>query len=43
MKMMIMGKIAQTCYTDRDKIGTHLEAINGNVKTDINLLFRYKF
>lgn len=42
-KMMIMVKVGQTRYTDRDKIGTSLEAINGNVKTDMNILFRCKF
>lgn len=42
-KIMMMIKYGQTRYTDRDKIGTSLEMIHGNVKADMNILFRCKF
>lgn len=42
-KIMMMIKYGQTRYTDRDEIGTSLEAIHSNVKADMNLLFRWKF
>lgn len=42
-KMMMMLKFGQTRYTDRDMIGTGLECIESNVKSDINILFRCKF
>ncbi|MDR1644442.1 MAG: helix-hairpin-helix domain-containing protein [Tannerellaceae bacterium] len=36
-------KLACTYYTDKDTIGTDLEEIEGNAKTDISFLFRWKF
>lgn len=36
-------KISQSKYMDRDEIGTGLEMIAGNKKSDINMQIRYKF
>ncbi len=36
-------KISQTKYADRKEIGTGLEKIDGDKKSDINLQLRYKF
>ena len=41
--LMIMAKFGQTRYTDRDEIGSGLETIYGNTKSDINLQLRWKF
>lgn len=37
------AKVANTHYIDRDVIGADLEEIEGNNKTDINTLIRWKF
>ena len=36
-------KISQSKYMDRDEIGTGLEMIAGNKKSDMNMQIRYKF
>jgi hypothetical protein len=41
--LSLSAKLANTHYTDRDRIGTELEEIAGNNKTDINALIRWKF
>lgn len=41
--LMLMAKIGQTRYTDRDEIGSGLETIYGNTKADLNLQLRWKF
>jgi len=41
--LMIIAKFGQTRYTDRDEIGSALETIYGNTKSDINLQLRWKF
>lgn len=40
---MFIAKIGQTKYNDRDQIGTGLDVINSNKKTDIQMQLRYKF
>ncbi|MDR1203792.1 MAG: helix-hairpin-helix domain-containing protein [Tannerellaceae bacterium] len=39
----LSAKLANTHYSDRDRIGTDLETIEGNNKTDINTLICWKF
>ena len=41
--LSLSAKVAQTHYSDRETIGTDLEEINGNNKTDIYVLLRLKF
>ncbi len=41
--LVLTAKVASTHYTDRDVIGTALEAIKGSRKTDIYTLVRWKF
>jgi hypothetical protein len=36
-------RIAQTWYADKDEIGTGLDLIEGNKKTDIKIQLRWKF
>ena len=40
--MMIMAKVGQTRYHDRDEIGSGLDLIRGNKKADAQLQVRYK-
>lgn len=42
-RLSLSAKFACTRYSDRDKIGTDLEEIDGNIKTDMNALLRWKF
>ncbi|BEG99974.1 helix-hairpin-helix domain-containing protein [Bacteroides sedimenti] len=42
-KLMLMAKLGQTRYTDRDEIGSGLDTIFDNAKTDIYLQLRWKF
>lgn len=42
-KLSVSAKWAHTYYADRDLIGTDLEEIEGQNKTDLYLLLRYKF
>ncbi len=42
-QIAIYFKIAQTAYIDRDEISSSLEKIDGNRKTDLRLLVRWKF
>ena len=39
----VSAKFAHTWYTDRDRIGTDTEEIEGHGKTDLNVLLRWKF
>ena len=39
----VSAKFAHTWYTDRDRIGTDTEEIEGQGKTDLNVLLRWKF
>jgi hypothetical protein len=41
--LTLSGKLGYTRYSDRDKIGTELEEIQGNHKTDLSLLLQWKF
>jgi hypothetical protein len=41
--LSLSAKLANTHYSDRDRIGTGLEEIEGADKTDINTLIRWKF
>lgn len=41
--LMIMAKFGQTRYLDKQEIGTGIEMIKGNTKSDINLQARYIF
>ena len=41
--LMLICKFGQTRYTDRDQIGSGLETIYGNTKSDINIQLRWKF
>jgi hypothetical protein len=41
--LSLSAKLATTHYSDRDRIGTDLEEIEGTNKTDINTLLRWKF
>ncbi|GHU08971.1 hypothetical protein FACS189431_6200 [Alphaproteobacteria bacterium] len=43
MHISLFAKLAYTRYADRDQIGTALEEIEGNKKTDLSLLLRWKF
>lgn len=40
---MMIGKIAQTTYYDRDEIGSGNNLIRGSKKADVQLQLRYKF
>ncbi|WP_321334030.1 helix-hairpin-helix domain-containing protein [uncultured Bacteroides sp.] len=40
---MVMAKIGQTRYNDRNEIGSGLDIIEGNKKTDAQIQLRYKF
>lgn len=42
-RLSLSAKLGHTRYTDRDKIGTDLEEIEGRRKTDLNALLRWKF
>lgn len=42
-KLMVLFKYGQTVYSDRDRIGSGLDAIEGNRKSDLNLQIRWKF
>lgn len=42
-QLTVLAKISTTKYTDREEIGTTLERIDGNTKTDINIQLRWKF
>lgn len=37
------SRLAQTIYSDRDKIGSGLDEINGNKKTELKLQIQYSF
>lgn len=39
----VSAKFAHTWYTNRDRIGTDTEEIEGHGKTDLNVLLRWKF
>lgn len=41
--LSLSAKLANTHYSDRDSIGNDLEEIEGNNKTDMNALIRWKF
>lgn len=41
-RLMIMAKVGQTRYHDRDEIGSGLDLIRGNKKADAQLQVRYK-
>jgi hypothetical protein len=41
--LTLSAKLANTHYSDRDRIGTDLEEIEGTNKTDINTLLSWKF
>lgn len=41
-KLDIWTRIARTTYTDRQEIGTGLETVEGNKRTEIKLQIRYK-
>lgn len=40
---MVIAKIGRTKYNDRNQIGSGLDVINSNKKTDIQMQLRYKF
>ena len=42
-QLSIFAKIGFSHYTDRDIIGSDMEAINGDIKTDINTVIRWNF
>ena len=42
-QLTLWFKIAYTQYFDRETVGSGLETINGNSKTDVKLMARYKF
>ena len=42
-RLMLSGKIGHTWQKDRNTIGSDAEQIDGNQKTDLSLLMRYKF
>jgi hypothetical protein len=42
-KTSIWARIARTHYRDRDRIGSGLEQINGNQRTDITIQFMHRF
>ncbi len=42
-RLSLSAKFAFTSYSDRDIIGTDLEEIEGNTKTDLYILMRWKF
>ena len=41
--LMLIAKIGQTIYTDRDEISSGNDLIKGNKKTDLQLQVRLKF
>lgn len=41
--LSLSAKVGCTYYTDRDVIGTDLEAIDGSFKSDLNALLQWKF
>ena len=41
--LSLSAKLGHTYYADRDKIGTDTEEIDGNQKTDLSALLRWKF
>lgn len=42
-RLILSAKLGCTWYADRDVIGTDLEEIEGHVKSDVNMLLRWKF
>ena len=42
-QLSLSTKLGHTCYMDREKIGSDLEEIDGNNKTDLYMLLRWKF
>ena len=42
-RLSLSGKLGHTWYSDRDKIGTDTEEIEGNRKTDLSALLQWKF
>lgn len=42
-RLSLAAKFGYTRYADRETIGTDLEEIDGNVKSDLNVLLRWKF
>jgi hypothetical protein len=40
---MVQGKLGYTRYFDRTSIGSDLERIDGNTKTDLNILVRMNY
>ena len=42
-KIDLWMKLAQTYYSNRDEIGTGLNTIEGNTRTDIKLQMRIRF
>jgi hypothetical protein len=42
-KLAFFTKLSATYYTHRDAVGTDLEEIEGNTKTDISAILRWKF
>lgn len=42
-ELSLSAKWGCTYYTDRDRIGTDQEEVNGSVKMDLNALLRWKF
>ena len=41
--LIVQGKYGITCYQDREEIGSALEKIEGNKKSELYLQIRYKF
>jgi hypothetical protein len=42
-KINIWARYAMFLYPDEDKVGSGLDEINGNKKTDVKLQIRYQF
>lgn len=42
-KFTMWARVARTRYTDRNTIGTGLETIDGNIRTDVRLQLMYRF
>ncbi|MDH6305960.1 hypothetical protein M2459_002971 [Parabacteroides sp. PF5-5] len=42
-RLSLSAKVGHTCYSDREIIGSELEEIEGNKKTDMYTLLRWKF
>ncbi len=42
-RLAFYAKFGLSHYTDRDEVGTDLEAINGSTRMDVNALLRWKF